>query len=92
MLYYDRIDSARSNTSKECIFLYLINVFDLMMCHNISNTYLINVFNLTMCLNTSHIASITVEGIDYRFIIHDISKSEALHLLKNSVLDDSGYK
>ena len=75
MLYYDRIDSARSNTSKECIFLYLINVFDLMMCHNISN-----------------IASITVEGIDYRFIIHDISKSEALHLLKNSVLDDSGYK
>ena len=63
MLYYDRIDSARSNTSKECIFLYLINVFDLMMCHNISNTYLINVFNLTMCLNISHIASITVEGI-----------------------------
>ena len=49
-------------------------------------------YDLTMlCLNISHIAFITVKGVDYRCIIHDISKSEAIHLSENSVLDDRGY-
>ena len=38
----------------------------------------------------SDIAIITVKGVDYRFIIHDISKSDAILLLKDSVLDDPG--
>ena len=29
-----------------------------------------------------------VKGVDYRYIIHDISKSEAIRYLENSVLDD----
>ena len=29
--------------------------------------------------------------VDYRCIIHDISKSDAIHLLEDSVLDDLGY-
>ena len=37
------------------------------------------------------IAIITVKGVDYHCIIHDISKSEAIHLLENSMLDDRGY-
>ena len=37
------------------------------------------------------IAIITVKGVDCHCIIHDISKSEAIHLLENSVLDDRGY-
>ena len=40
------------------------------------------------CLDLSHIAVITVKGVDYCCVNHDISKSEAIHLLENSVLDD----
>ena len=44
-----------------------------------------------VCLNISDIAIITVKGVDYHCIIHDISKSEEIHLSKNSVLVDHGY-
>ena len=44
-----------------------------------------------LCLNLSKIAIITVKGIDYFCIIHDMSKSEAIHLPEHSVLDDPGY-
>ena len=48
--------------------------------------------DLTMlCLNLNNIASITVKGVDNRSIIHDISQSEAIHLLENLVLHDRGY-
>ena len=42
-------------------------------------------------LNLSDIAIITVKGVDYRCIIHDISKSYPIHLLENPVLDYDGY-
>ena len=42
-------------------------------------------------LNISNVTIITVKSIDYRCIIHIISKSEAIYLLKNSMLDDRGY-
>ena len=41
-----------------------------------------------LCLN---IIIITVKGVDYSFIIHDIGKSESIHVLKNYVLDDLVY-
>ena len=44
-----------------------------------------------MCLNISDIAVITVKGFDYPCILYDASKSEAIHLLKNSLFDDPGY-
>ena len=44
-----------------------------------------------LCLNISDIAIVTVKGVDYRCIIHDISKSEANFLLQNSVLGDRRY-
>ena len=48
--------------------------------------------DLTMLhLNISAIAIITVKGFDYRCIIHNISKSEAISLLEISVLEDRGY-
>ena len=47
---------------------------------------------MILCLNISDIAIITVNGVDYRSKIHHISKSEAIHLLNNSVLDDRGHK
>ena len=44
-----------------------------------------------MCFKLSNIAIINVKSVDYCCIIHDISKSEAIHLLENSMLDDHGY-
>ena len=43
---------------------------------------------MMFCLNVSDIAIITVKSVDYRCIIHDISKSKAILLLENSVLED----
>ena len=42
---------------------------------------------LMLCLNIRDIAVIT----DYCCIIHNISKSEAVHLLENYVFDDQEY-
>ena len=48
---------------------------------------------LTMLsVNTSDIAVITVKNLDYRCIIHNISKSEAINLSKNSVLENRRKK
>ena len=48
--------------------------------------------DLTMLsVNISDIAIITVKNVDNYCIIHNISKSEAINLLKNSVLEDCGY-
>ena len=42
-----------------------------------------------LCLNISNISITTDKNVDFRFIIHNIRKSEAINLLKNSVLEDS---
>ena len=44
------------------------------------------------CVNISNVAIITVKNVDYCCIIYDISKSEAINYLKNSVLENHGYK
>ena len=44
-----------------------------------------------LCLNISDTAITTVKGVDYYCITHDISKSEAIKLLKNYVLQNRGY-
>ena len=47
--------------------------------------------DLTMLsVNIGDITIITVKNVDYRCLIHNISKSEARNLLKNSVLEDRG--
>ena len=49
-------------------------------------------YDLTMLsLNISDIAIITVKRVYYSHMIHDISKSEGILLLENSVLVDRGY-
>ena len=42
-------------------------------------------------VNISDIAIISVQGANYRCIIGDISKSEAIHLLENYGLEDREY-
>ena len=41
--------------------------------------------------NISDNAIITIKDVDYCCIIHNISKSEAINLLENYVLEDRGY-
>ena len=95
MPYYDRINISeginlvKSNNSKE----YMICQY---WFFNHESKFQESVFNgchdLTMlCLNISHITIITVKNVDYRCVIHNISKSESISLLENSVLEDSGY-
>ena len=36
-----------------------------------------------LCLDISDIAIITVKGVDYHCIIHEINESEAIHFLEN---------
>ena len=43
-----------------------------------------------MC-NASDIAIITVKNVDYGCIVDQISKSEAINLLKISVFENRGY-
>ena len=40
-----------------------------------------------LSVNISDISIITVKNVDYRCIIHNISKSEAINLLENYVLN-----
>ena len=48
--------------------------------------------DLTMLsVNINDIAIITVKNVDYRCIIHNINKSEAINLLQNSLLEECGY-
>ena len=42
-------------------------------------------------LNIGDIAIITIKNVNYRYIIHNITKSEAINFLENSVLEDRGY-
>ena len=95
MLYYNRIDIskgidiAKSNNSKECMiyhywfFNYGFNFQDSVCngCHDLT----------MLCFNISNIIIIIVKNVDYRCIIHNITRSEAMNLLKNSLLEDRGY-
>ena len=95
MLYYDRIDIsegidvAKSNNSKECVICHY-----LLLNHGFENQYYVctGCHDLSMlCLNVSDIAIITVKNVDYCCIIYNISKSEVINLLENSVLEDRDY-
>ena len=44
-----------------------------------------------LCLNLIDIVVITIESVDYTGLTHDTSKSNAIHLFQNFVLDDRGY-
>ena len=44
-----------------------------------------------LCLNASDVAIIIIKNIDYRRIIQNIIKSEAINSLKSFVFEDRGY-
>ena len=78
-----------SNNSKKC-----------MICHywffnhgfKFQDSVCNGCHDLTMLsVNIRDIAIIPVKNVNYCCIIHSISKSEVINLLKNSVLEDRGY-
>ena len=78
-----------SNKSKECIVCHYWHFhpgfkFQSSVCNGCHNFMMLS-------LSLSDIAFMTVKGFYYRCIIHGVSKSEATHMLKISVLDDRGY-
>ena len=95
MLYYGRInisegfDPVKSNNSKECVtchYWYFNHGFKFQdsvcnSCHDLT----------MLCFNIGDISIITVKGVDYRCIIHGISKYKAIHSLKKYVLEDHAY-
>ena len=94
MLHNDRIDISKeidltkSNKSKEYIIWHYLSFnngfkFQDYICNGCHDLIMLSV-------NISGIAIFTVKNADYGCIIHNISKSEAIDLLKNSVLKNSG--
>ena len=95
MLYYDRIytsegiDLAKSNNSKEfmiCHYWFFNHGFKFQdsvcnSCHDLT----------MLCLNINDITIVTVKNVAYCCVIHTISKSEAINLLKSAVLEKRGY-
>ena len=83
------IDPTKGNRSKECMIChYWFFNLEFKFQDSVCNGY----HDLTiLCLNISHIAITTVKDVVYCCIIHDISKSETINLLKKSVFEDCGY-
>ena len=96
MLYYDRtdisegIDLANNKNSKQCmIFHYWFYNHWFEFQSSVCN----ECYHLMLSVDISNIVIVTIENVDYHCIIHSINKSEAINLLKNSVLEDVGiYK
>ena len=95
MLYYDRIDiskgiyATKSIKSKECmIYHYWLFNHGFKFQDSVCN----GSHHLTMLsVNINDTDIITIKNVDYRCIIHSMSKSEAINLSKDSVLVDQGY-
>ena len=79
MLYYDKSDISQTIEPAKSN-----SSKECMICH-----YWL--FNHGLCLNISDIAIITFKNVDFCCIVHDINKSEAINLLKNSVLEHHWY-
>ena len=69
-----------------CRYWFLNHGFEFQdsVCNGCHHSRMLNV-------NISDIVIITVKNVYYRCIIHNNSKSEAINLLKNSVLVDRRY-
>ena len=83
------MDLTKSNDSKECMiyhcwfFSHEFNFQDSVCngCHGLT----------MLSVNISDTAIVIVNNVDFLCIIHNISKSEAINLLKNYLLENRGY-
>ena len=83
LLYYNRIDFSggidvnKTSASKECIICHHWYFLD-KRYHDV----------LMMSMNLMNISILNNHGVDYRFIINRIRKSEAMGLLNNANLNE----
>ena len=95
MLHYHRfniregIHLIKSNNSNECMICHywLFNhglKFEDFVCNGCHDLTMLS-------FNKSNIAIINFKNVDYRCVIHKISKSEVINSLGNSVIEDRGY-
>ena len=95
MLQYERVDVSegidlnKSDKSKECMVCpywyfkdigYKYEPYVCNGCHDLS----------VMVYELKDIAILNVKGVDYRSYVFNMSKSDAINLLNNSVLDNKG--
>ena len=96
MLLYDRtdlsklIDVAKSRNSKEFIICHYL-FFDHALNFKILFVLIVMISQCWAFILPVRIAVIPVKRVDYFRIIRDISESESIHLLENSLLDYRGY-
>ena len=89
MLYYNRID-----LSEGLILLKVIKFRHYYFFFHYGYKFQdlsVMIIMIMFCLNLSDIAIIAVKNVDCHCIIHNIRKYDAIHLLKNYVLDDREY-
>ena len=89
MLHYDRIDISKGIDLAIVKNIWFATIGVLIMDASFKIMYVMAV--MIWCLNISDITIVTVKNVDYRCIIYNISKYEAISLLENSVLEDRGY-
>ena len=95
MLQYERIDVSeeieidKSNKSKECMIChywyfrdigYKFEPYVCNVCHDIS----------MMTYELENIAILNVKCVDYRCVLWNMIKNDAINWLNNSKLDDKG--
>ena len=76
MLYYDRIDISEGTDLGD-------------QCNDLCNgSHVLTILSV----NINDTAIVTIKKVDYCCNIHNISKSEAINLLENSILENCGYR
>ena len=95
MLKYERIDISegidlnKSNKSKECDichYRYFLNKnfnYEPNLCNGCHDL-------MQKAMNFNDVAIVSIKGSDYRIHVWYISRSDAINLLNNSVLDNKG--
>ena len=79
----------KTSASKNCIichYLYFLGKgfrFQPVVCNGYHDI-------LAMSIDVNSIAILNVHGVDYRCIINEISKSEAINLFRNADLSEKG--
>ena len=94
MLYYDKFDASegidinKSNTSNRCMACHYWYFKDIgykyepevcNKCHNIS----------MMAYELENIAILNVKGVDYRCVLWNMTKNDAINRLNNAKLGDN---
>ena len=87
MLQYEKIDTNKTSASKECMLCYYWYFkdagfkFKLHVCNKCHDV-------LMTASELKSIAILNAKGVDFRCILWDISRNEAVNRLNNSVLED----